>query len=206
MEVKAWDTVFVRARRRDVHRVLAAVDAYGQWWPGLTVDATTADPSSAQLSLRPPRRMGGKQRLRYTVTKLRADLGVDFAVSGDAAGKAEWYYLDERDGVVVAYLAALDVPARGARRWLAGHRAVVRAGLERLKDSLEAGRIPGAEPDAELLADQATAIAEFRARAEVWARKQAAREATAEAAPVTEGAADAGGPAAAAAPRAVDRS
>lgn len=176
MELSVWDTVFVRARRRDVHPVLADPLGYGRWWPGAR---TEAHADGVALTLRPPTlrgRLGGAdQRLVVAVRKDRRDLGVDLGYAGSLAGTAEWYYLDEAAGVLVSYVLRAAVPDRGWRRVLAEHRASVRAGLDELKARLEGARTPGAEPDAGLLADQRAAAAEFAAGVEAWERKLAAQ-------------------------------
>lgn len=170
MQISAWDSVFVRARRRDVHPVLAAVGRYGQWWPGASA---TPSATGVRLVLSPPtlgaRLLARTQALEVRVGRVRPDLGVDLEYRGTLEGTAEWYYLDEPTGTVVHYLVDAQV---GGRRVLADHRASVRAALLELKDRLEAGRAAGAEPPARLLADQREATAAFTARVEAWRRRQ----------------------------------
>jgi hypothetical protein len=180
VEVSAWETVFVRARRRDVHPVLADVAGYGAWWPG----AWAAPHGGAvRLTLRPPtaaaRLCARTHALDVTVAKRRRDLGVDLVYRGTLTGTAEWYYLDEAAGVTVHYLVHARVAAAGWRRTLAEHRACVRAALNELKDRLEGGRAVGAEPERALLDDQRQAAAAFRAGVEAWARRAAAQRAPA---------------------------
>jgi hypothetical protein len=152
VQVSAWDSIFVRARRRDVHPILADIAGYGGWWPGAS---TTPDGAGWRLLLRPPtlgaRLVGRTQALHVRVRRVRRDLGVELDYRGTIGGAAEWYYLDERAGTVVHYL--LKGEAAGGRT-LAEHRAAVRAALHELKDRLEAGRAAGAEPDPALLAHQ----------------------------------------------------
>lgn len=177
MLVSAWDSVFVRARRRDVHPVLADVARYGDWWPGAT---SVGGGGAVRLVLMPPtlaaRLQGRTQALDVRVAKVRRDLGVDLAYAGTLEGTGEWYYLDEPTGTVVHYLVSARVADRGWRRTLAEHRAVVRAGLRELKDRLEGRRVTGAEPGADLLADQREAAAAFAAGVEAWRRLQAVQE------------------------------
>lgn len=172
MQLTAWDSMFVRARRRDVHRVLADVAGYGVWWPGAS---TVTDGESVRLVLAPPtlraRLVGRTQALTVRVRKVRRDLGIDFDYAGTLRGAGEWYYVDEPAGTVVHYLVDAQT---AAPRALAEHRAAVRAALRALKDRLEAGRPAGAEPDPSLLADQRDAAAAFAAGVEAWARKQGA--------------------------------
>ncbi|HWB71713.1 MAG TPA: hypothetical protein VG452_05805 [Egibacteraceae bacterium] len=156
MPVQAWDSGFVRARRRDVHPFLRDVAGYERWWPGV---ATRPDGDAVALTLRPPGLRRRPQRLRARQAAERADRGVNLAYRGDLEGEAEWYYLDEPAGVVVHYLLRAHTRPRGARRRLRDHRAAVRVALDALKDRLEAGRVPGAEPDPRLLADQRRATA-----------------------------------------------
>lgn len=166
MRIEAWDAAFVRARRADVHAVLRDVAGYGRWWPGM--HARPAG-EGVLLTLRAPGRIRlpgatrGPQRMVARVVDERADKGLRLRYGGDLSGEAEWYYLDEPAGTVVHYLVSADVRDRGWRHRLAGHRAAVRAGLHELKDRLERGREPGAEPEPALLADQRRAIAAFQA-------------------------------------------
>ncbi len=139
MQVSAWDSAFVRARRSDVHAVLADVGRYGDWWPGAS---SAPDGDGVRLVLRPPtlgaRMVGRTQALRVSVRKVRRDKGVHLDYRGTLEGGAEWYYLDESTGTVVHYLVTAQVADVAWRRTLAEHRAAVRAALHELKDRLEA--------------------------------------------------------------------
>ncbi|QBI18172.1 hypothetical protein ER308_00345 [Egibacter rhizosphaerae] len=166
--IETSDDVFVRARRRDVHPYLLDVAGYGAWWPGCRARPAAG---GAQLLLRAgghprltdPLRWGRArvQRVWLQPTKVRPDLGIDFSVRGDLVGTAEWYYLDEPDGVTVHWLLHAVVRHGSPGRTQDAHRAAVRAGLHALKDLLESGRYPGQEPSAALLEDQQDAIAAF---------------------------------------------
>lgn len=136
---------------------MADVDRYAQWWPRLGVDRST------EAWLLTHRVAGGWRRVRVwlSVTKVRPDLGVDFAVTGDLVGDAEWYYLDEPTGVIVNHLLRVHAPDRGGERMIAVYRGSVRAALRELKSRLEGDRDPGDEPDPQLRRDQAEAAAEF---------------------------------------------
>lgn len=157
--IQAWDSAFVRARRIDVHPLVRDVGGYGRWWPGADSHAAAG---GVALTLRPPGRWRRPQRFLVTVARDRPGKGLVLDCTGDLTGTAEWYYLDEPAGVVVHYLLNADVADRGWRRRLGDHRASVRQALHSLKDLLEAGREPGAEPDSDLLAHQRTAMAELR--------------------------------------------
>lgn len=167
MRIEAWDSAFVRARRADVHPVLVDVAGYGRWWPG--VDTRPVGRRVA-VTLRPPGIARSRQRFTVETTKTRPDKGVRMRYAGDLEGHAEWYYLDEPAGTVVHYVLTVEVADRGWRRRLADHRAAVRHALHTLKDRLEGGRVPGAEPDPDLLADQRQALAEFQAAVDEHAR------------------------------------
>ncbi|MBA2318645.1 MAG: hypothetical protein H0V93_12830 [Euzebyales bacterium] len=170
MQVDAWDSVFIRARRAEVHAVLADPASYADWWPGLQV-AVRGD---LLLVTHPPRlRLGLPHRTAVRVMKVRPELGIDFAYAGDLDGEAEFYYLDEVDGTVVTYLLRATTGHRRWRALLADHRASVRVALHELKDRLEGARLPGTEPDPRLLADQREAALRFRAGVEAHARKLA---------------------------------
>lgn len=171
MRVQTADVAFVRARRRDVHPYLADPAGYGAWWPGVRSRPAFGGEARLELSRR---RLAAAQRLRVRVAKDRPGLGVLLSVRGTFAGTAEWYYLDETDGTTVHYLLHAETGGPGARHRVPAHRAAVRAGLHALKDLLESGRPPGAEPDPALLADQAEAIEEFRAG--VRAHRRVVRE------------------------------
>lgn len=173
MLVSAWDSAFVRARRRDVHPILSDVARYGQWWPGVT---SVPHGDRVRLVLAPPtlaaRLQGRTQAVDVRLSKVRRDLGVDFDYRGTLDGQGEWYYLDEPAGTVVHYLLSARVADRGWRRILAEHRAAVRAGLRELKDRLEGARSAGDEPEPALLADQREAAAAFAAGVEAHGRRR----------------------------------
>jgi hypothetical protein len=188
MHLEAWDSVFIRARRADVHAVLRDLTGYGHWWPGVSAVAAAG---GARLRFAPPQRLHRAHAVTATVEKDRPGLGLNLTYAGDLTGAAEWYYLDEPTGVVVHYLLRAATTDRGWRRLLADHRATVRRGLNELKDRLEAGRIPGSEPDQQLLRDQQAAIAEFRAGVQAHRRTMAAL-AEAEAARRATGVSEAG--------------
>lgn len=170
MRIDSWDSTFVRARRRDVHPVLADVGGYVEWWPRLRARCGHGG------WLLEHRRPGGWRRVRVwlRVVKVRTDLGVDFALTGDLVGDAEWYYLDEPTGVVVHHLLRVHAPDRGGPRLVEAYRASVRGALGELKRRLEGPRVAGAEPDPELVRDQAEAAAEFRRQVEAHRAKVAA--------------------------------
>ncbi len=184
MDVQAWDCVFVRARRRDVHPALADVAGWQRWWPGVRTRPAGA---SVVVTLRPPGLARRRQRFVARVVKNRPGLGVDLRYDGELTGAAEFYYLDESAGVTVHYLLRAKVSEHRWRATLRDHRAGVRRALDALKDRYEGGRLPGAEPDPRLLGDQRVAIAEFRAGVEAWERKLAAEQAAVAQAGVTDG-------------------
>lgn len=155
MRLDAWDSVFVRVSRRDIHPVLVDIAGWGRWWPGMVTEQRRGH---VAVTLRPPRLLGGAQRLRVALRRQRPDLGLDLDYGGDLVGDAEFFYLDEPAGTVVHYLLRADAPDRGWRRTLADHRAGARAGLHELKRRFEAGRRPGDEPDPRLLAHQRAAM------------------------------------------------
>lgn len=168
MHVESWDSVFVRARRADVHPLVRDVAGYPGWWPGAR---TSVGGERVALALRTPGRARRSEHLLVRVTEERPGKGLRLGVDGDLRGELEWYYLDERAGVVVHILAKGSVADRGWQRRLAAHRAAVRLGLHALKDRLEGEREPGAEPDPGLLSDQRAAIAAFRADVEAGIRR-----------------------------------
>lgn len=174
MRITAWDSVFVRCRRADVHPIVRDLAGYGRWWPGVE---TRPSGDTVAMTLRPPGFARRPQRFTVKTVQDRSDRGIRMRYTGDVVGDAEWYYLDEPTGVVVHYLVNAEVADRGWRRRLADHRAAVRLALHTLKDRLEGDRVPGAEPDARLLADQRRAIAEVQAAARVRARGPDAGEA-----------------------------
>ncbi len=162
VHIEAWDEVFIRCRRASVNPLIVHVPTWDTWWPGLTVVA--ADGAHA-LDLRTPLRWPRHHHLTLTVDRVRPrDKGLEFSVDGDLHGTGEWYHLDRPDGVVVHYLLRGELQLEGqgtGRRWLAAHRASVRAALTALKARMERGRTPGAEPHPELLAHQSQELAIF---------------------------------------------
>jgi hypothetical protein len=175
MHIEAWDAIFVRARRADVHPVLRDLAGYGRWWPGMT--ATALPGGAVRLRHDVPGMLRAAHTVEVAVRKDRTDLGVDLTLAGDLIGVAEWYYLDEVDGTTVHHLLRADTADRGWRRRLAAHRASVRAALNELKDRMEGDRVVGSEPDPQLLADQVAAAAAFAAGVKAHARLRAQAQA-----------------------------
>jgi hypothetical protein len=171
MRIEAWDHGFVRAHRRDIHRVLADVAAYGAWWPGVHSRALG---SSYELVLRAPVGLRRRRRLLLTVTKDRPGLGLRFDLGGDIEGSGEWFYLDEPNGVMVHALLKGSPAGRGASTMLRDYRWCVRSAFHTLKDLLEGDRLAGDEPDPAFLQRQEAAIREFRAGVEAHERRIAA--------------------------------
>lgn len=170
MRIHVWDTGFVRARRADLHPLLAHLPSWPVWWPGLQGGDSDG---WLRAVLRPPGRVGDRpsrfsrpQHLTMVKVKDRPDLGITVEVTGDLVGTAEWYYADEPEGTVVHYVAHFDAPDRRWRGLLRGHRASVRGALHALKDRLEGGRPPGAEPDPRLREDQRAAAEAVRREAQ----------------------------------------
>lgn len=179
MRIETWDTGFVRARRRDVHTLLALpLERYGEWWPGVRPRAGKT-PDTVVLTFRPPGLLRRAHRVSAQIIKRRPNLGVSYRFSGDLEGEAEFFYTDEPNGVVVNYLLRVETSggARRGRRLYRDHRAVAREALHALKDRCEGGRLPGTDPDPRLLADQQEAIAEFQAGVEAHRRKVEAAQA-----------------------------
>lgn len=179
MRIETWDTGFVRARRRDVHALLALpLERYGEWWPGVRAKPGK-EPDTVRLTFRPPGLLRRSHQVTAEVIKRRPNLGVSYRFGGDLEGEAEFFYTDEPNGVVVSYLLRVDAPggARRGRRLYRDHRAVAREALHALKDRCEGGRVPGAEPSPRLLADQQEAVREFQAGVEAHRRKVEAAQA-----------------------------
>jgi uncharacterized protein YndB with AHSA1/START domain len=127
VRIDLWDTVFVRASRTVVHPLIADLERYPRWWPGLSVEAAAG--GLYRIVHRPPGRRGRRHRLVVRVEKVRPDKGIVWACGGDLPGKGEFFYLDEVDGVGVHYLLGAEVEGRGWRRLVADHRASVRGAL-----------------------------------------------------------------------------
>ncbi len=175
MRVHAWDTGFVRARRVEVHSVLSHVPTWPVWWPGMEAVG------GGTVVLHPPGRVTDRpsvlsrtQRLTIVKVKDRPELGITTEVTGDLVGTAEWYYADEPNGTIVHYVAHFDAPDHGWRTLLRHHRASVRGALHALKERLEHGRLPGAEPDPALLADQRSAREAMQRAADAHGQRLAA--------------------------------
>jgi hypothetical protein len=184
VEIQAWDEVFIRCRRSTVNGLIVHVPGWDRWWPGLSAEPAGDDRTA--LTFATPWRLPRRHALVVAVDRVRPrDKGLEFSVSGDLAGTGEWYHLDRPDGVVVHYLLRGELQgARArpgpARRWLAAHRASVRAALTDLKARLEQGRVPGAEPDPALRAHQAEELAIFQTELERHEREVAAARAAGE--------------------------
>lgn len=187
MHIDAWDEVFIRCSRQTANALVVHVPSWAAWWPGTTV---TTHPSGVHgVRINPPGLRHRPQDLLVTVDRVRPrDKGLEFSVAGQVTGTGEWYHLDQSDGVVVHYLLRGTLARGNPRRWVAGHRASVRAGLTSMKRRLEGGRPPGAEPSAALLATQAEELATFaeevaRHREEMAAAAAASGDAPARAGP-----------------------
>lgn len=119
-----------------------------------------AEPAAVAAALHVPdlwRRMFAG--LELTVSEGREEQGIRFTVTGPMAGSGGFWVEPRRDGAVVRYFLSADLTKRGsatqpitgpsrrlARRGVragARHSALVRAHLNALKDTLEAGRPPG---------------------------------------------------------------
>lgn len=177
--VETWDSVFVRARRTEVHGLVGDVSRWGQWWPRALGDG---DGAGDALVLVPPtwraRLRRRRQRVAVEVTKDRPGLGLRFCYRGDLTGECEFFYTDADAGTMVHHIARIDVPRRGWMHHLGDHRAVMRATLDELKDRLEGTRLPGAEPDPALLADQVVARMEYQRGVDAFAARQVHEQTT----------------------------
>jgi hypothetical protein len=142
MRVEVWDSGFVRASRAQVHLVLGHPAGYGCWWPGVSA---RAGGRGVALDLAGAPWRGGRHRLGVTVARDRPAKGLVLRCDGALRGEAEWYYEDERGGVVVHYLLRAEAPERSGSRIVRAHRWRVRGALLALKDGLEGGRAPGAD-------------------------------------------------------------
>jgi hypothetical protein len=160
VDVQAWDEVFIRCTRAAANALVVDVAGWAAWWPGLA--ATPLDDRRTEVVLHTPWRAPRRHRLVVTADRVRPrDKGLEMTVAGDVVGTAEWFHLDRGDGVVVNYLLRGRVADGGWRRLLAAHRASVRAALTDAKRRLEAGRLPGTEPEPALLAHQAAELVTF---------------------------------------------
>lgn len=97
--------------------------------------------------------------LELVVFQDRGEQGLRFTVTGELVGTTEFWVEPAADGAVVHYFCRCDVTRRGsatevvsgppqrlartARRAMHRHATATKAGLNRLKDDLEAGRRPG---------------------------------------------------------------
>jgi hypothetical protein len=114
------------------------------------VDETfvVAEPSVVADALRDPslwRRLWPD--LDATVFMDRGDEGVRLTVTGALVGSNEFWVEPWGDGAIVHYYLRADPPRpvspRRAIRLREAHRVRVKAGMNELKDRLEAGREPG---------------------------------------------------------------
>lgn len=179
MWVEAWDEVFIRTTRPRVNDAVVDPTAWTAWWPRTT--ATSAGAGGVDLMIRPMWPIPQVHHLRVEVKRVRPrDKGVELHIDGDVSGSAEFFHLDETDGVVVNWLlrAESTQPDWRARWWLAAHRGWVRRGLTDLKRRLERGRVPGAEPHPDLLAHQTLERQVFAAENAVLAAEKAVAAAT----------------------------
>lgn len=176
--VEAWDEVFIRGARASANAEVVDVERWAAWWPGCRVEPL--GPRTSRVVLQALWPVPARQELLVTVDRVRPrDKGVELTIAGDVEGTAEWFHLDEPNGVVVHWLLRGTCRRPLPRLWLAAHRGIARAGLTSLKDRLEAGRPAGAEPDPVLLAHQRQELAVFAEEVARHEREKAAATADA---------------------------
>jgi hypothetical protein len=131
------DATFVRAPVSLVYRRITDVGAWPFWWSGLDVreQPPLAGDERWSLSLE----IGPARVLRYlaTCTRWRHEAGLEFRLTGDLVGRAEFWLEPTPGGTVVHHVAAATCSLRHARGVAAGYRRAVRRGLWGFKDVLQ---------------------------------------------------------------------
>ena len=122
-----------------------------------------AQPADVAAAVKDPRFLARVfPRLDLTVLEDRGDEGVRWAVTGDLMGTSEFWVEPWGDGAIVHYYLRADPTHRGSateprtgpprRLWRlalrvrTAHCVRLKAGLNEIKDRLEAGREPGRPP------------------------------------------------------------
>jgi hypothetical protein len=131
------DATFVRAPVPLTYRRITDVASWPGWWTGLEVreqpPLAGAERWGLSLGIGPARVL----RLLATCTRWRHDAGVEFRLTGDLEGRAEFWLERASGGTVVHHVAAATCGLRYARGVGPGYRRAVRRGLWGFKDVLQ---------------------------------------------------------------------
>lgn len=131
------DATFVRAPVPLVYRRITDVGAWPGWWTGLEVreQPPLVDAERWGLSMR----IGPARVLRYliTCTRWRHNAGLEFRLTGDLTGRAEFWLESAPGGTVVHHVADAACALAHARGVTTGYRRAVRRGLWGFKDVLQ---------------------------------------------------------------------
>ena len=139
MELFVDDAGFVRAPAWLTYRRLANVAAWPAWWRGTRVRAMPAGADGATWAVELAGARLRRLRLAIRLHDWRHDVGFALQVTGNVAGRAEFWLEDAYGGTVVHHVlagcSAGDQP-RG-RGILEDYRRAIRRGLWGLKDALQ---------------------------------------------------------------------
>ena len=119
MHCELSDQTFVAVDRAVLAAVVADPGRWAAWWPDL----------------------------RLEVSRDRGPKGCQWVLTGPIGGTAEVYLEPWHDGTIVHLFLRLDLPATSParlRRDLEGRTLAWKRTVNRLKDELEADRVPGA--------------------------------------------------------------
>ncbi|MFP4635865.1 MAG: SRPBCC family protein [Nitriliruptoraceae bacterium] len=134
------DAGFVRAPASLVHRRLADLADWPDWWPGCRIHALPS-PAGAPTDERFAVELaaGALRRLRLSLRphSWRPDAGFHLEAGGDIVGAVEFWLDPGYGGTVVHHLAAIAASSVCAERIVAAYRQAVRRGLWGLKDALQ---------------------------------------------------------------------
>ena len=139
MELFVDDAGFVRAPAWLTYRRLANVAAWPAWWRGARVRAMPAGADGDAWALELAGARLRRLRLAIRPHDWRRDIGFVLDVTGNVAGRAEFWLEDAYGGTVVHHvLAGRSAGDHRRGSWiLEDYRRAIRRGLWGLKDALQ---------------------------------------------------------------------
>jgi hypothetical protein len=135
MRFEVDEAGFVRAPAWLAYRRLTDVAAWPTWWRGTRVRAVLGAEEERWL-LEFASGLGRRLRLECQPHTWRHSVGFHLRLSGDLAGRAEFWLEPGHGGTVVHHVADCTTTRPDVRRVAEGYRRAIRIGLWGLKDAL----------------------------------------------------------------------
>lgn len=137
MDLHVDDDGYVRAPAALVYRQLTDVGRWTGWWPGMRALPLAAPGEDERWALEMQRSPRHTLRVAARPHQWRHDAGFRLDLSGDLDGWSEFWLEPGWGGTVVHHLLVASTADPQPMRVLADYRAVLRAGLWELKDTLQ---------------------------------------------------------------------